>query len=93
MLPSSIQQVDAYNCISMETLSWHTELAASILQRIQVSLSGFKHCYFQCRVLFFNFLMIINFHFDCRLQIPNFLSLFLGLEFLTASPISWQDLH
>ena len=38
-LPSSIQEVDAYNCISMGTLSWNTRLGASILQRIKVSLS------------------------------------------------------
>ncbi|WKA11253.1 hypothetical protein VitviT2T_028773 [Vitis vinifera] len=50
-LPSSIQEVDAYNCISMGTLSWNTRLEASILQRIKVSLSLVKLCYFQGRTL------------------------------------------
>ncbi|XP_034677445.1 disease resistance protein RPV1-like [Vitis riparia] len=36
-LPSSIQEVDAYNCISMGTLSWNTRLGASILQRIKIN--------------------------------------------------------
>ncbi|KAJ9675849.1 hypothetical protein PVL29_024683 [Vitis rotundifolia] len=41
-LRSRIQEVDAYNCISMGTFSWNTRLGASILQRIKVSLSQVK---------------------------------------------------
>ncbi|XP_034674458.1 disease resistance protein RPV1-like [Vitis riparia] len=36
-LRSSIQEVDAYNCISMGTFSWNTRLGASILQRIKIN--------------------------------------------------------
>lgn len=36
-LPSSIEEVDAYNCTSMRTLSWKTGLGASILQRIKIN--------------------------------------------------------
>ncbi|KAJ9675894.1 hypothetical protein PVL29_024725 [Vitis rotundifolia] len=50
-LPSSIQEVDAYNCTSIRTLSWNIELRKSILPRIQVSLYHVKLCYFQGRTL------------------------------------------
>ncbi|RVW64087.1 Disease resistance-like protein DSC1 [Vitis vinifera] len=42
LLPPSIQEVDAYNCISMGTLSWKTELGESILHRIEIPKSEFS---------------------------------------------------
>ncbi|KAL6316729.1 hypothetical protein AAG906_020413 [Vitis piasezkii] len=37
MLPSSIEEVDAYNCTSMQTIPWKTRLGASILQRLKMN--------------------------------------------------------
>ena len=81
MFPSSIQQANAYSYISMGTLSWNTQLEASILERIQVSLSLMLNIILLFFMQNFALFLMINFNFDCRP--PN----------LSASPTSWQDLQ